>query len=542
MNDRGSSQVIANSLFQAPESAAIESPVADFQLATLVVQTGPGVDLDALYDVAVHRRKLELSAEVAEILRKGRALLEKKLTAGHAIYGVNTGFGGNCNLAIDEHQLEAHQSNLLTFLTAGVGDRISDEQVRAAQILTVLALARGWSAVRSSVVTTLVAHINKGIVPHVPRYGSVGASGDLIPLAYIARALCGLGRVQFEGRDMSATEALERSGIAPLRLLAKEGLALVNGTRMMTGVGVLTLQRLQRTFDAAVAAVALAVHALRASSEHYDARIHRVKGHPGQIAVAAALRELLKGRVTAGNEKLQLSEGIQEVYSIRCAPQVLGVVPESIDATRAMLEREATSANDNPLIDPENGDVLHGGNFMGQHVSRAMDALKIDMVLVANHMHAITALLMDRRFSRGLPSSLSPRLGLYQGMKGLQISQTALVVHLRQESAPAGVHTLATEQFNQDVVSLGLHAAMGAADMEMKLRNVVAITLLAACQGIDLRGCVDQLSPTAKALYSGVRELSAFLDEDRAMDHEVRAVAHALERGELSPLRIEMPA
>jgi histidine ammonia-lyase len=517
------------------------------ELSPLIVRAGSMIDLDDIYSVAVYRRRLALSDDVPEILQKGRTQLEKKIAAGQVIYGVNTGFGGNSNLVINSDQLASHQTNLLTFLSAGVGDRFSDEYVRAAQVLTVLALLQGWSAVRPNIVTTLVLHINAGIVPNVPRYGSVGASGDLIPSSYIARALCGIGRVQFEGQDMNATQALEIARISPVKLMAKEGLALVNGTRMMTGVGILTLRRFRKTFDAAVGTVALAVYALRASHEHYDARIHSAKGHPGQIAVAAALREMLTGRSAAAShaqqnadDVLQLAEGVQEIYSIRCAPQVLGVVPESIDSTRAVLEREAVSANDNPLIDPASGDVLHGGNFMGQHVSRAMDALKIDMALVANHMHAIMALLMDSRFSRGLPSSLSPRLGLCQGMKGLQLSHTSLVAHLRQESAPASVHTIATEQFNQDVVSLGLHAAMGAADMEMKLRYIVAMTLLATCQGIDLRGYSDQLSPAAKALYSGVRKISAVLDEDRPMDSEIRDVAHALEQGDLSALRVDI--
>ena len=515
-----------------------------------VVHPGCGVELDVVVDVAVYRRPVALAPAVLALLQRGRERLEIKLNAGQVIYGINTGFGGNSNLVIPDDQLALHQSNLLTFLAAGTGERFSEDYVRAAQFMTLLALVRGWSAVRPEVATTLLAHLNHAIVPDVPRHGSVGASGDLIPSSYIGSALCGHGQVRFEGQEMTAAEALERIHIAPLRLQPKEGLALVNGTRMMTGLAALTLVRFQATFRAAVGALALTVEAMRASHEHYDARIHAVKGHPGQIAVAAALRAMLADSASGSqlggrapnaerNDSVsQLEEGVQEIYSIRCAPQVLGVVPESIEATRLVLEREAVSANDNPLIDPETGDVLHGGNFMGQHVARAMDALKIDMAIVGNHMHALMALLMDSRFSRGLPNSLSPRLGLYQGFKGVQISQTALVAHLCHESAPACVHTLATEQFNQDVVSLGLHAAMGAAEMESKLQGVVGMTLMAACQAIDLRGNAQALAAGAGALYRAVRTVSAMLDEDRPLDRDIAAVTAAICDGALPLPRV----
>lgn len=512
------------------------------------VVPGVTVTLDDIFDVAVHHRPVTLSPAVLALLEQGRAQLEKKLAAGKVIYGINTGFGGNANLVISNEQLAHHQTNLLTFLSAGTGERFSEDYVRAAQFMTLLALVRGWSAIRAEVAMTLLNHLNHRIVPNVPRHGSVGASGDLIPSSYIGGALCGRGTVRFGGQEMTAKEALTQTGIPALRLQAKEGLALVNGTRMMTGLGALTIRRFKMTFQAAVGVLALTVEAMRASHEHYDARIHAVKGHPGQIAVAKALREMLansrKGNpcdadvaqpyvVNRTDTVVELDECVQEIYSIRCAPQVLGVVPESLDAARRVLEREAVSANDNPLIDPRTGDVLHGGNFMGQHVARAMDALKIDMVIVANHMHAIMALLMDSRFSRGLPNSLSPRLGLYQGFKGVQISQTALVAHLRRESAPASVHSLPTEQFNQDIVSLGLHAALGAAEMESKLRDVVSMTLLAACQAIDLRGNASELAEGTNVMFRAVRQVSPALDEDRPMDCDIASLSNAIVDGTL---------
>jgi phenylalanine ammonia-lyase len=522
--------------------------------APWIVQVHADISLDDIYDVAIHHRKIVLTAAVLALLQKGRVQLEARLEAKQVLYGINTGFGGNSNLVIPDDQLSLHQENLLTFLSAGTGKLFSEEHVRAAQVMTVLALVRGWSAVRPEIVSCLVAHINAGIVPNVPLYGSVGASGDLIPSSYIAGALCGRGRVHFNGQEMSAADALLCTGIQPLRLLAKEGLALVNGTRMMTGVGAITLLRFRATFGAAVGALAIAVHALRASHEHYDARIHLAKGHPGQIAIAAVLREMVASarsgvssstriQPDGGSDAIiKLAEGVQEIYSVRCAPQILGVVPESLEATRIVLEREAASANDNPLIDPDTGDVLQGGNFMGQHVARTMDALKIDIALTANHLHAIMAILMDGRFSRGLPNSLSPRLGLYQGFKGVQISQTSLVAQIRHDSGPSSVHTLPTEQFNQDIVSLGLHAASGAAEMEVKLRYVAAMTLLAACQGVDLRGCAHELAPASAALYKAVRKISAALDEDRPMDRDIEGIASAIIEGTLLVPHFQMTA
>ncbi|MDT7814907.1 MAG: phenylalanine ammonia-lyase [Acidobacteriaceae bacterium] len=518
----------------------------------LLITPDPKISISEIRDVAVLHRPVSLDPQVLFVLARGRAQLERKLNAESVIYGVNTGFGGNADLVIPAEQMEAHQANLLTFLTAGTGDLLAEEYVRGAQLLTLLAIVRGWSGVRKEIAAALVNHLNHAIVPNVPRHGSVGASGDLIPSSYVASALCGRGRVRYKGKEVDASEALRRAGLSPIHLQAKEGLALVNGTRVMTGVAALTIFRFEATFRAAVGALALAVEALLASREHYDARIHAVKGHPGQIAVAAALREFLSvppdqpkpGRgahelrehahaANRSQDVIRMERPVQEVYSIRCAPQVLGVAAESLQAARDVLAREAVSVNDNPLIDPDNGDILNGGNFMGQHVSRAMDGIKLDLVTVGNHMHSIMALLMDNRFSRGLPHSLSANLGVSQGFKGVQISQTALIAHLRQESAPASIHTLPTEQFNQDIVSLGLHAALGAADMEKKLRNAVAMTLLAACQAIDLRGMRRQLAAGTGMLYGAVRKLSPFLEQDLPMDRDIERLSRAIEEGSL---------
>ncbi|WP_340622401.1 phenylalanine ammonia-lyase StlA [Xenorhabdus siamensis] len=510
---------------------------------TIIINENGFITLEEIYQIATKQKKVEISKIVMDILNRGRKKLEDKLNSGEVIYGINTGFGGNANLVVPFEKISEHQKNLLTFLSAGTGDYMSKTCIRASQFTVLLSVCKGWSAIRPIVAQTIADHLNHDIVPLVPRYGSVGASGDLIPLSYIARALCGIGQVNYMGEEISAAEAIKRAGLIPLSLQAKEGLALINGTRVMSGIGSVTIIKLEKLLKATISAIALAVEALLASHEHYDARIQQVKNHPGQKAVACTLRNLLKGStqidLLAGikeqankacrhQEITRLNDTLQEVYSIRCAPQILGIVPESLATARKILEREVISVNDNPLIDPEKGDVLHGGNFMGQYIARTMDALKLDIALIANHLHAIVALMMDSRFSRGLPNSLSPTPGMYQGLKGIQLSQTALVAAIRHDCAASSIHTLATEQYNQDIVSLGLHAAQDVLEMEQKLRNIVSMTILVVCQAIYLRDNISKLAPETAKFYQAVREISPPLEVDRALDNDIFRIADAI--------------
>ncbi|MEL7628520.1 aromatic amino acid ammonia-lyase [Pectobacterium aroidearum] len=514
-------------------------------MTSVVIKPEMKITINDVYDVACRGKRVELSEETLTLLHKDRHQLERKINDNQLIYGVNTGFGGNSRRIVPAEQAAEHQNNLLAFLSAGTGEYFPVCYVRAAQFLTLLAITRGWSAVRPEVANILAAHINSGIIPDVPRFGSVGASGDLIPSSYIANAICGRGNVVFGEQRMPALEAITLAGLHVVELQSKEGLALVNGTRMMTAVASLTCRSLDRTYRAALAALALTAEALEASVAHYDERIQKVKGHPGQIAVGKILRSLLStpqknSHLASDKETVDAikstvattrEEEAQEVYSLRCAPQILGVVAESIASACAVVEREAVSVNDNPLIDPENGDILHGGNFMGNHIARTMDGLKLDIALVANHMHSLMALLMDSRFSKGLPNSLSPENGIGHGFKGTQLSQTALVAHIRWGSSPSSVHTLPTEQFNQDIVSLGLHSAQTAAELEVRLRDVVSINILAACQAIDIRSKKNALSGPLVELYSAVRRVSPMLTQDRALDKDIAAVSHLIADG-----------
>jgi phenylalanine ammonia-lyase len=524
-------------------------------LAAPVEISTSSLTLESIASVARAHQPVRLSANkpVREHIERGPQAVRNMLDRGELIYGVNTGFGGNVKFVIPDAELQHHQENLLDFLSCGVGDPLPEEVVRAAVLLRANALARGYSGVRWVVIERLVDLLNHGITPVVPRYGSVGASGDLCPSAYIARVLLGRGKVRYRGAVTPAAEALRSEGIEPIRLQAKEGLALVNGTTTMTGMAAMVVWDADYLLRVGLGVVALAVEALGSSPDYFHPLIHMVKHHPGQLRAAEMLNSLLTGsrlavpldeiRSRVSHESahpkavVEAHEAIQSPYSLRCAPQGLGPMLETLEQVRVTIEREANSVNDNPLIDPDQERVFHTGNFYGGHIARAMDGLKLDMANLANWTHSIMALLMDERFSAGLPNSLSPHPGVYQGFKGMQIVHTSLVTAMRQMCGPSLIHTLPTEQFNQDMVSLGAHASLSAMDMLQLLRDAVSIALLAAAQAVDLRNGRELLGAGTSALYRGVRRISPFVEADRPLEDDISSLSSALRNHELEVLQ-----
>jgi phenylalanine ammonia-lyase len=525
--------------------------------ATLISISSENLALDQIIQVARHRQPVRLSAEpdFRRRIEQGRQTLERKLAQGEVIYGVNTGYGGNARFVIPDEELAHHQQNLLEFLSCGVGEPLPEEAVRAAILLRANALARGLSAVRLVVIERLLDLLNHGITPLVPRFGSVGASGDLCPSAYIARAMSGRGEVFYQGRRSSAAEALEREHIEPLALEAKEGLALLNGTTVMTGIAAMVVDDASYLFRLALGALAMSVEALRSSPDYFHPAIHMAKHHPGQLGVAEMLNSMLfdsrlavpldeirhrveeAGRqADAAHDVVAAGESIQSPYSLRCAPQGLGPMLETLEQVRTVVEREANSVNDNPLIDPASDRVYHTGNFYGAHIARAMDGLKLDLANLANWTHSLMALLMDDRFSNGLPPSLSPHPGLYQGFKGMQIVHSSLVTAIRHWSAPSLIHTLPTEQYNQDIVSLGTHSAMTAMDITRLMKDLVSITVLSTCQAVDLRQGGGRLGAGTRPIYRAVRAVSSFVEADRALDQDIHAVTKLIEGREIPVL------
>jgi len=457
----------------------------------------------------------------------GRQRLEELLARGERIYGVNTGVGGNQGFALAPEQMELLQHNILRHLSCATGAPLPGDVVRAAMLLRLATFVTGASAVRPEVVDALAAALNRGVTPVVPRYGSVGASGDLMPSAYVARVLVGMGEAEFGGRRVPAAAALEAAGLQPIQFQAKEALALINGTTAMTAVASLVWIDARHVLRALLAAVALAVEALQAPSQPFDAWVHERKGHPGQIAVAAWLRDALAGSANIAESSRQSG------YSLRCAPQGLGPAWEGLEDARATIEREINSANDNPLVDPQTGTLYRAGNFYGGHMARVLDAWKIDFAVIANWGNALMALLVDPRFNGGLPANLTPQPGVNSGFKGMQLSVTSLACAVRQIAGPSSIHSLPTEEYNEDVVSLGMHAAVTALDALECLRNETAMVLLAAAQAVDLRGEPQTLGRGSHAIYESVRTAAQFQDKDRPMEEEVAVLALKISAGEL---------
>jgi phenylalanine ammonia-lyase len=480
------------------------------------------ISIEDVEDVARRQAHVDFAEPARVRIRQGRVKLEERLAAGDRIYGVNTGVGGNIKFSLDAEQTERFQHNLMNHLSCGTGAPLSQDVVRAAMLLRLATFSRGSSGVRWELVSALEELLNRGIVPVVPRYGSVGASGDLMPSAYIGRALLGLGQVDFEGRRMPAAEALRAAGLATIRFAPKEGLALINGTTGMTSFAALIWADAWRVLQALLGAVALSIEALEAPSEPYRPWIHESKGHPGQIAVAAHVLELLEG------SGYVTESYIQRCYSLRCVPQGLGPAWEALDAARAVVEREINSANDNPLIDPETGDLYRAGNFYGGHISRLLDTFKLDFAIEANWANALFAVLVDDKFNGGLPANLVPEPGINSGFKGMQLSITSLTCAIRQMAGPSSIHSLPTEQYNQDVVSLGMHSAVTAAEAIECLRNATAMVLLAAAQAVDLRGGPARLGQGSRRIYDRVRRVAAFLESDRPMEDEIAALAREI--------------
>src|SRR4029077_17940568 len=373
----------------------------------------------------------------------------------------------------------------------------------------------------------LAALLNAGVIPIVPRYGSVGASGDLMPSAYVARALIGMGEGEYRGRRMPAEEGLVEAGLKPISFAPKEGLALINGTTMMTAAAVLLCVQLRNVLHALLAAVALSREAMQAPAEPYEPWVHAAKGHPGQIAVAAFILDLMRGSRYVAESRVQTG------YSLRRPPQGLGPIWESLDAARSTIELEINSANDNPLVDPDTGRLYLAGNFYGGHIARLLDTWKLDFAILGNWANALMAVLVDDKFNGGLPANLTPEPGVNSGFKGMQLSVPSLACAIRQMAGPSSIHSLPTEQYNQDVVSLGMHAAVTAMDAMECLRDETAMLLLAATQAVDLRGGPEKIGEGSRRVYGIVRGLAAFQDRDRPMELEVAEISRTIAGGSL---------
>ena len=465
-----------------------------------------------------------------DCLRRGVALVKERIEAGDAIYGVTTGFGDSWNTSIDPTLAHALQRNLVRYHGCGVGPWLDETASAAIVASRLVSLARGYSGVRPELLEGLCALLRHRILPRIPSRGSVGASGDLTPLSYVAAALVGERDVIVNGELREARVALADAGLEPLMLGPKEALAIMNGTSAMTGLGCLALDRARRVARWAAALTAVFIDVTRGNPAHVHPRIHELKPHPGQGRSAAWIREDLdfEQREGAGGVRLQ------DRYALRCAPHVLGVLVDAATLAESVLDIELESVDDNPLVDIESGTLHCGGNFYGGHIAMAGDALKTAVANVAGLLDRQIVLACVPQTSGDLPANLvfGRDAASHHGFKGMQITASALAAEALKLCMPASVFSRSTESHNQDVVSMGMHAMLDCRQILELTETVAAVATLVACQAVDLRG-PDACGPRARRLHAAVREWVEVVETDRAMDRDVETVLAHYHAGDL---------
>ncbi|WP_297573151.1 histidine ammonia-lyase [uncultured Deefgea sp.] len=493
---------------------------------------------DILAVAAGHGVQLSNDAAFIRRVHAGSQFLEQLLAEHGEIYGVTTGYGDSCTVAIPAHLVAELPRQLYTYHGCGLGAFFDEFTGRAILAVRLLSLAQGYSGVRWVLLEQLATLINQNLVPVIPEEGSVGASGDLTPLSYVAAVLAGERDIYRDGQPYPTQKAYTELNISPLTLAPKEGLALMNGTAVMTALACIAYRRAEYLVKLCARLTALTSLATDGNSYHFDAKLFSVKPHPGQNEVAAWIHDdLLAGE--APREGLRL----QDRYSIRCAPHVIGVLADVLPMLRQFIENELNSANDNPIIDGEGEHVLHGGHFYGGHIAFAMDSLKNCVANLADLMDRQLALLVDTRYNHGLPSNLSGATGerraINHGFKAVQIGASAWTAEALKLTMPASVFSRSTECHNQDKVSMGTIAARDALRVLQLTEQVIAAHALAAVQGVELRIAQGELSaaqcaPAVNAFMAEVRTFSAHLVEDRALDTDLRAVIAAIQAQSLS--------
>ena len=491
--------------------------------------------------------KVEISPEIEDRVKASRALLEGFVESGRVIYGVTTAVGGFVNWLIPDHLIEKLQSNILRGVTSNVGPDLEDEFVRASMLARLNSLGRGASGLTFENYRKYVDMYNAGILPCIPEKGSLGASGDLGPLAYIALVGTGYWRAKYQGEIMSGGEALKRAGLEPMTLSYKEGLALINGTSAMVGVGIPVTVDAKQLIKSDVLVSCLSCETLRGKIMPFHEAVHENKPHPGQVRIAKCMWETLvdSGMIVQddemeqwlhglrGDEPKGMDEQIEDAYSIRATPQVLGPVLDTTLFVDRTIQIELNSTNDNPLILPARGDAFHNANFHGQYMSNAMDQLSIVLTTMCNLSDRRTDRFLDPYHSSGLPPFLCKEdPGLRHGLMGGQYVAASLCAENRSLCTPVSIQTLTTTGDFQDHVSMGLVAARRARDILRNTYYILGFELICGAQAADQRG-IDGLGPVTRKVYEMVREIVPYLDHDETLTDYIEAAADLLRDGRL---------
>ncbi len=483
---------------------------------------GESLTIEDVYRVACAEEKVELADIVRDKVERSRKIVKEYREKEEVAYGVTTGFGELCNVFIDKDHVDQLQKNLVRSHSAGVGDYLDEKFVRAAMLLRANSLAKGYSGVRYELIERLLSLLNNNVIPYVPEKGSLGASGDLAPLAHIALVLIGEGEAFHRGELLKAEDALKRAGIQAIDLKAKEGLALINGTPIMTAIAALCIYEAKILFDNALKAAAMSLEALRGTAQALLEEIQQVRPQKGQIMVAQTMMDLLEGSENILSHRH--CEKVQDAYTLRCIPQVLGPSLETVEYAKNIVTIELNSATDNPLI----FDVPRsGGNFHGQPIALAMDFLSIALAEIGNFSERRINRLMNSHLSN-LPPFLAKNSGLNSGFMIAQYTAASLVSENKGLAHPASVDSIPVSADQEDHVSMGTIAARQCYTILQNVKNIVAIELLAAAQGIDF--LEHPSSPTVQKIHKKIRKKVSFMEQDRPPYKDIEKIRSLMEK------------
>lgn len=487
---------------------------------------GGRLRLEDLAQVGSGTTKVRVAERAWAGVEASRAVIERIVAEGRVVYGVSTGFGKLADVHIPREKLAELQVNLVRSHACGVGEPLAPAETRVAMLLRANVLAKGYSGARREVLQTLVDMLNGDLLPVVPSRGSVGASGDLAPLAHLALGMIGDGDIVFRGERMEATEALARGGVQPVALQAKEGLALLNGTQAMLAVGGLATHRACRLIEIADLAGAMTLEALLGTPAAFDARIHEVRHQAPQVACAERLRRLLEGSQIRESHR-EGDPRVQDAYCLRCMPQVHGAVAGALDHVRSVLEAETTAATDNPLIFAEQGDVVSGGNFHGAPVALALDYAAIALTDLMSIAERRIDRLVNPDLNEGLPPFLTPEAGCSSGLMIPHVVAVSLLAEAKVLAHPASVDNLPTSGGKEDHVSMGMTSALKLRQIVDLAERVLAIELIAAAQGIEYRRPLRTSEPLETA-HRWIRAIVEPLTCDRSLTQDIEAVARRI--------------
>ena len=484
----------------------------------MIELNGATLTIEEVVRVCRQYEQAEIPQDAKTAINLSRAHVEAMLKSGEAVYGLTTGFGKFSEIRIADEDAAQLQRNLIISHACGIGESLPREAVRGIMLLRLNALASGFSGIRLSTMETLLKMLNRGVHPVVPEKGSLGASGDLVPLAHMVLPLIGLGKAEYQGEILDGAEAMQRAGIEPVQLAAKEGLALINGTQVMTSIGALCVYDAMLLCKNADIIAALTCEAQSCITKAFDPRVHLLRGHAGQMACAENLRALLKDSLLSGEN---IPGKVQDAYSIRCIPQIHGASRDAINYVFDAVSREINAVTDNPLIFPQEGDVISGGNFHGQPMALAFDFLAIALAELANVSERRTERLVNPALNNGLPAFLAPNGGLNSGFMIAQYAAASLVSENKVLAHPASVDSIPSSANQEDHVSMGTISARKAVEILKNAQRVLAIELFAAGQAAGMIG-QEKLAPATRAAFDLLRLEVPQVERDILMYEQMR--------------------